>query len=327
MLEVSGVRFHYDTVEALAGADLTVASDERVALLGASGSGQTTLLRVIAGLLQPESGRVHWDGRDLAGVPPHRRRFGMVFQDFALFPHLDVGRNVAFGLRMQDLPAREVSPGVARALERVGLAGYERRRVTELSGGQAQRVALARTLAPNPRLLLLDEPLGSLDPALRRDLAADLASTLDAAGVPAIIVTHDVTDAFVLGDRIALLDGGRVIREGTPDRVWAAPGTERAARLLGLTTVVDVTVGRDGIRLGHGEGRHARAIVRSEAVHIAADGDVDGTVLTNVFRGPGFEVHIETDAGVVRAHTTAPVAPGQRVRLEIPQEAFTLLDE
>jgi thiamine transport system ATP-binding protein len=326
MLEIEDLHFSYGPVVALAGADLSVAADERVALLGASGSGKTTLLRVVAGLLRPHGGAVYWDGADLAGVPPHRRRFGMVFQDFALFPHLDVGRNVAFGLRMADLPAADVDEGVADALQRVGLAGYERRRVTELSGGQAQRVALARTLAPRPRLLLLDEPLGSLDPALRRDLAADLAATLDAAGVPAIIVTHDVDDAFTLGDRIALLDEGRVIRSGTAERVWDAPGTEAAARLLGLTTVVDVTVGRQGVVLGLHDGRHARAVVRPEAVRIAADGTVAGTVTSNVFRGPGFDVLVDTDAGVVRARNPRPVAPGQRVHLDLPQEAFTLLD-
>jgi thiamine transport system ATP-binding protein len=326
MLTVEQVHFSYGAVVALDGADLTVGPDERVALLGPSGSGKTTLLRVVAGLLTPDAGAVRWDGADLAGVPPHRRRFGLVFQDFALFPHLDVGANVAFGLRMQGHPRSEVATGVGRALDRVGLAGFERRRVSELSGGQAQRVALARTLAPDPRLLLLDEPLGSLDPALRRDLAADLAATLDAAGVPAIVVTHDVTDAFVLGDRIALLDEGRVIREGTPDRVWAAPGTAAAARLLGLTAIVDVTVTRDGIRLGRHHGRHARAVVRPEAVRIAADGYVEGTVLASVFRGPGFELHVETLGGVVRAHHPRPVAAGQRVRLDVPPEALTVLD-
>jgi thiamine transport system ATP-binding protein len=326
MLTLEGIHFSYGRVRALDGADLRVASDERVALLGASGSGKTTLLRVVAGLLAPDAGTVRWNGADLAGVPPHRRRFGMVFQDFALFPHLDVGQNVAFGLRMQSLPGRQIDGAVAAALRRVGLGGYERRRVSELSGGQAQRVALARTLAPEPRLLLLDEPLGSLDPALRRDLAADLAATLDAAGVPAIVVTHDVTDAFVLGDRIALLDEGRVIRDGTPDRVWAAPGTEAAARLLGLTTIVDVTVGRDGVRPGRHGGRHARAVVRPELVSIAADGTEAGTVLGSVFRGPGFELLIDTQAGTVRVHADSPVAPGQRVQLDIPQEALTLLD-
>jgi thiamine transport system ATP-binding protein len=326
MLEVDDVSFSYGNVMALRGAHLTVGSAERVALLGASGSGKTTLLRVIAGLLAPDAGTVRWDGADLAGVPPHRRRFGMVFQDFALFPHLDVGQNVAFGLRMQSLPRRDIDRAAAAALERVGLAGYQNRRVSELSGGQAQRVALARTLASEPRLLLLDEPLGSLDPALRRDLAADLAATLDTAGVPAIVVTHDVGDAFTLGDRLALVDDGEVIREGTPDRVWAAPGTEAAARLLGLTAIVDVTVDRDGVRLGRRDGRHARAVIRPESVAIAADGSEPGTVLGSVFRGPGFEVKVETSAGVVGMHHRSSIPAGQTVFLDIPPEAITLLD-
>lgn len=326
MLQAEGVRFSYGPVQALTGADLTVGADERVALLGPSGSGKTTLLRVIAGLLAPEGGIVRWKGRDLVGVPPHRRRFGLVFQDFALFPHLDVGRNVAFGLRMQHLTREEIDRGVGRALERVDLAGFERRRISELSGGQVQRVALARTLAPNPRLLLLDEPLGSLDPALRRDLAADLARTLDAAGIPAVVVTHDVTDAFILGDRVALLDAGRVIRAGPPDRVWAAPGTERAARLLGMNAIVDVTVDRQGVHLGGASGRAARAVLRPEAVRLSPNGGVPGKVRSSVFRGPGYELQVEVPGGVIRVHHHRPVAEGSPVEVEVPQEAFTLLD-
>ena len=326
MLQVEGVRFSYGTVEALTGVDLVVEADERVALLGPSGSGKTTLLRVIAGLLSPQEGRVRWEEQDLAKVPAHKRRFGLVFQDFALFPHLDVGRNVAFGLRMQESTQVEIDRGVARALERVDLAGFERRRISELSGGQAQRVARARTLAPDPRLLLLDEPLGSLDPALRRDLAADLALTLDAAGIPAVVVTHDITDAFILGDRLALLDEGRVIRSGTPDRVWAAPGTERAARLLGLTSILDVTVDRSGVALGRGEGRQARAVVRPEAVRLSPDGGIPGTVRSTVFRGPGYELQVEVPGGTLRVHHPQAVPAGAEIRVEVPPEAFTLLD-
>ena len=326
MLEVRDVHFSYGAVEVLSGADLTVGTGERVALLGRSGSGKTTLLRVVAGLLQPDSGTVRWDGHDLAGVPPHERGFGVVFQDFALFPHLDVGNNVGFGLRMRNLPTDRISAAVAASLERVGLANYERRRISELSGGQQQRVALARTLAAEPRLLLLDEPLGSLDPGMRRGLATELAQTLDAAGVPAIVITHDVGDAYVLGDRVALLDEGRVIREGTPDRVWSAPGTEAAARLLGLGSIIDVTVGRQGAVLGRSEGRHARAVVRPELAHISADGEVAGVVLAAVFRGPGYDITVETPAGEITVTAPHPVAIGQTVRVTVPPEALTMLD-
>ncbi|MEX2324069.1 MAG: ABC transporter ATP-binding protein [Acidimicrobiia bacterium] len=326
MLALKDVHFAYGDLPVLAGLDLTVGADERVALIGRSGSGKTTALRIVAGLLAPSRGTVVWDGEDLDGVPPHRRDFGLVFQDFALFPHLDVGRNVAFGLRMRQLPSADIESRVSKALEQVDLAGYERRRISELSGGQAQRVALARTLATGPRLLLLDEPLGSIDPALRRGLATDLAATLDGAGVPAIIVTHAIDDAFVLGDRVALLAGGRIVREGTPERVWEAPGTEAAARLLGLGDSVDVTVGRDGVRLGLHDGRVARAVIRPERVSIAADGDTEGVIVACVFRGPGHDVSVETAHGTVTARSPSPVPTGQTVRLHLPPEAFTLLD-
>ncbi|HEX9643948.1 MAG TPA: ABC transporter ATP-binding protein [Acidimicrobiia bacterium] len=326
MLELNGVHFAYGDLTVLAGLDLTIGADERVALIGRSGSGKTTILRIVAGLLAPSRGAVVWDGEDLGGVPPHRRDFGLVFQDFALFPHLDVGRNVAFGLRMRHLPLAEIESRVSKALEQVDLAGYERRRVSELSGGQAQRVALARTLATGPRLLLLDEPLGSIDPALRRGLATDLAATLDTAGVPAIIVTHAIDDAFVLGDRVALLAEGLIVREGTPERVWEVPGTEAAARLLGLGDPVDVTVGRDGVRLGLHDGRLAHAVIRPERVSIAPDGDTEGVVVASVFRGPGYDVTVETAHGIVTARTPSPIPGGQTVRLHLPSEAFTLLD-
>jgi len=322
MLELQNISARFGALRVLTDVDLTVGSSEIVAVLGASGSGKTTLLRVVAGLHRPDAGSVRWDGHDLADTPPHRRRFGMVFQDFALFPHLDVGENVAFGLGELDEPGGRVG----EELERVGLGGYERRKVNELSGGQAQRVALARALAPRPRLLLLDEPLGSLDRALRRELAGDLRTALRDAGIPAIHVTHDPDEAFAVADRIALLHGGEIIRFGPPERIWHAPGTEAAARLLGLTTIVNVTVGPEGVSLGHGEGRRARAIVREEAVRIAADGGVGGVVEDATFRGPGHMLRVKVSGGDIAVVSHERVEPGQTVGLDIPQEAFTLLD-
>ncbi|HSM02540.1 MAG TPA: ABC transporter ATP-binding protein [Acidimicrobiia bacterium] len=320
MLELRDISASFGALRVLTDVDLAVGTSEIVAVLGASGSGKTTLLRVVAGLHRPDSGGVLWDGLDLGETPPHRRGFGMVFQDFALFPHLDVGENVAFGLEGRNRGR------VAEELERVGLTGYERRKVTELSGGQAQRVALARALAPRPRLLLLDEPLGSLDRALRRELAGDLRAALRDAGIPAIHVTHDPDEAFAVADRIALLHEGQIIRFGPSERIWQAPGTEASARLLGLTTIVDVTVGRDGVSLGRGDGRPARAIVRQEAVRIAADGDLRGIVEDAIFRGPGYLLRVEVPGGEIAVAHHERVEPGQAVGLDIPQDAFTLLD-
>ncbi|MEX2419294.1 MAG: ABC transporter ATP-binding protein, partial [Acidimicrobiia bacterium] len=235
MLELRGISARFGPLPVLTDVDLTVGSEEIVAILGGSGSGKTTLLRVVAGLHRPAAGAVLWDGVDVTATPAHLRGFGMVFQDFALFPHLDVAANVAFGI--PDLPAPERRARVVEELDRVGLAGYERRRVGELSGGQAQRVAVARALAARPRLLLMDEPLGSLDRAFRRELAGDLRAALRSAGIPALHVTHDPDEAFAVADRIALLEGGTIARVGTPERLWRAPGTEAAARLLGLTTI------------------------------------------------------------------------------------------
>jgi thiamine transport system ATP-binding protein len=184
---------------------LAVKTGEIVALLGPSGCGKSTLLRVIAGLQVPDAGTVRWDGDDLSGVPPHRRGVGLVFQDLQLFPHKDVGANVAFGLRMQGAGRSATASRVALLLDMVGLPGFERRRVATLSGGEAQRVALARALAPEPRVLLLDEPLGALDRDLHDRLAAEVRDLLRHVGITAIHVTHDVEEARTIGDRFVVL--------------------------------------------------------------------------------------------------------------------------
>jgi thiamine transport system ATP-binding protein len=206
MLDVVGVRVRFGSRWVLDGVDLHVGPGEVVGLLGPSGSGKSTLLRVIAGLLVPEAGRVRWDGQDLSRVPPHRRRFGLVFQDHQLFPHRDVGANVGFGLMVAGQPKDQVRVRVSELLDLVGLSGFERRRVTELSGGEAQRVALARALAPEPRLLLLDEPLGALDRELHDRLAADLRTLLKEIGMAGVHVTHDREEAEIVADRVVSLD-------------------------------------------------------------------------------------------------------------------------
>jgi thiamine transport system ATP-binding protein len=205
MLDVSDVVVRFDGRAVLDDVSLHVATGEIVALLGPSGCGKSTLLRVIAGLHVPDAGRVAWNGEDLAGVPPHRRGIGLVFQDLQLFPHKDVGANVAFGLRMQGVEKHERRERVARLLDMVGLPGYDQRRTSTLSGGEAQRVALARSLAPEPRLLLLDEPLGALDRDLHDRLAVDVRALLQRVGITAIHVTHDEAEARTIGDRLVVL--------------------------------------------------------------------------------------------------------------------------
>ena len=209
-LAVDGAAVSLGGRRVLGGVDLRVGPTESVALLGPSGIGKSTLLRVIAGLVRPDAGTVTWDGADLADVPAHRRRIGLVFQDAVLFPHRDVAGNVAYGLEAAGVPAAERRSEVARLLGLVDLAGYEDRDVHTLSGGQAQRVALARALAPRPRLLLLDEPFGALDRDLRERLGAEVRDLLRAQGIPAVHVTHDDQEAALVADRVVTLVAGPV---------------------------------------------------------------------------------------------------------------------
>ncbi|SKC42808.1 ABC transporter ATP-binding protein [Krasilnikoviella flava] len=219
---------------AVDGVSLDVAAGEIVALLGPSGCGKSSLLRAVAGLEPLASGTVAFDGDDLAGVPVHRRNFGLLFQDGQLFPHRDVGRNVAYGLETQGVPRAERAARVAALLADVGLAGYEGRSVATLSGGEKQRVALARALAPRPRLLLLDEPLSALDRRLRERLAVDVRDALRATGTTAVFVTHDHDEAFTVADRVAVMDAGRLLQVDAPDVLLCAPANTRVAEFLGL---------------------------------------------------------------------------------------------
>ena len=314
-LHVEDVVVRFDGEPALDGASLEVAPSEVVTVLGPSGSGKTTLLRVVAGLQRPDSGRVLLDGRDLADVPAHRRGIGLVFQDHALFDHRDVQGNVAFGLRMRGASREEIARRVAKVLELVGLAGLARRSVATLSGGEQQRVALARALAPDPRVLLLDEPLGSLDRRLRDRLLGDLARLFEELRVTAVYVTHDQGEAFELGDRVAVMREGRIVQTGTPDGLWAHPLDEDVARFLGLANV------------------HDTRVVRPEAVAVRsiADGERgDGVVESAVRRGPTVHLVVRLDDG---SHLEAAVAsvehpaPAERVAVEINPAGVVRLPE
>jgi thiamine transport system ATP-binding protein len=219
---------------------LDIAPGEVLALLGPSGCGKSSLLRAVAGLEPAAAGTVAWDGLDLVGVPVHRRGFGLMFQDGQLFPHRDVAGNVEFGLRMAGLDRTAREARVRELLGVVGLAGYERRPIATLSGGEQQRVALARSLAPSPRLLLLDEPLSALDRALRERLAEDLRAALTATGTTALLVTHDHDEAFAVADRIAVMDAGRLLQVAEPAELWQRPATRQVAEFLGYEAFVPV---------------------------------------------------------------------------------------
>jgi thiamine transport system ATP-binding protein len=228
-LELSDLSKRFGATAALDDVELEVEEGDVMAILGPSGCGKSTLLRVTAGLEPPDAGTVVWDGADVTQVPVHQRRFGLMFQGFALFPHKTVGQNVAFGLRMQGVERAEIDRRVRQALEWVGMAGYAPRRIEGLSGGEQQRVALARTLAPEPGLVMLDEPLGALDRNLRERLVGEIRDILATRASTALYVTHDHTEAATVGDRMAIMRAGRIVQVGTLDQIRERPVDEWTA--------------------------------------------------------------------------------------------------
>lgn len=239
MLELRNVVKSYEGKPLLTDISFTVAKGETICLLGASGSGKSTILRMIAGLDFPERGAILLNSLDLADTPPHLRDFGLVFQDYGLFPHLNVFDNIAFGLKMRNISADEIKQRVSVLLEQVNLVGFDFRKVTDLSGGEQQRVALARALAPQPRLLMFDEPLGALDRSLKEDLLNEIRGILHQTEIPAIYVTHDQEEAFTIADRILVLHEGTIIRDAAPHEIWREPKSAFVAKLLGIGNVID----------------------------------------------------------------------------------------
>ena len=237
-LRLESLEKRFGTVPVTRSVSLSASQGEIVALLGPSGSGKTTILRLVAGFETPDGGRVFVDGEDVTAVSPERRRFGMVFQHYALFPHMTAGENVAFGLQTQKAPRDEVRKRVAEMLELAGLSGFEDRRVTALSGGQQQRVALARALAPNPRVLLLDEPLSNLDPSLREKTRRELKRAIRRVGITTLFVTHEQEEAFALGDRVAVLNEGRLEQVGSPEELFEKPASRFVATFIGRSSII-----------------------------------------------------------------------------------------
>ena len=350
ILEAVGLSISFGGVKAVNGASLTVEEGELVCLLGPSGCGKTTLLRLIAGLEEPDDGEVRFGGNLMNGMPPQKRGFGLMFQDLALFPHMDVFGNVAFGLRMQRLSRTATSERVGRLLELVNMPGYSGRKVHELSGGERQRVALARALAPEPRLLMLDEPLGALDRVLRDSLQGQVRRILQEVGVSAIYVTHDRDEAFAVADRLAFMDRGRIVQTGAPEEVFAAPRDEFVARTLGFDNIlrgvvrsrgqyveVDCEIGTiyvESSLVAADAGSEVVLLIEDRGIEVRQPPDADSsdmnvlsaTVAERSFRSGQYIVKLRIGEGLLSYRSEhAPVSEGQEIWVAIDPTAVRSL--
>ena len=339
MLELDALRVVYGDTVAVDDVDLRVDAGEVVTLLGPSGCGKSSLLRAVAGL-EPAAGRVRLDGRDLGGVPPHQRGVGLMFQGDALFPHRDVAGNVGFGLRMQGRSATEIADRVTWALELVGLPGTGARSVETLSGGEQQRVALARAIAPGPRLLMLDEPLSSVDRALRDRLLEELPRVFAEVDAAVVYVTHDQEEALALADRVAVMRTGRVVQEGAPPEVWQSPRSRFVAEFLGLRVIpAEVRGGMARSALGRSpapdrpDGAVALAVLPG-AVRPADERDrpaqpLEATVEARRFAGDHVVVVVRTEDGTsleVAWRGSRWPSPGEVVDLAVDPGRLVVLD-
>ena len=347
-LALHGLAKRYGDFVAVHGADLDVAAGSFLTLLGPSGSGKTTILMMIAGFTDPTAGRLLLDGTDITALPPEKRAFGMVFQGYALFPHMTVAENVAFPLRVRGLGRAEREAKVRATLDLVQLTGFAERLPKQLSGGQQQRVALARALVFDPALLLLDEPLSALDKKLRAELQEELRALHRRVGRTFINVTHDQEEALSLSDEVAILNHGRIIQKGAPAALYERPATRFVADFLGKSNFLRGVVREVGpahiaiqcgpLRLRHAGGARLGDEVllslRPEKIALAQDGDnaLEGRVLSSAYLGAGHAVVLETAIGPIRVHQPAwraavEPAPGDTIRLAWAADAATLVED
>ncbi|MGQ0799710.1 MAG: ABC transporter ATP-binding protein [Pseudomarimonas sp.] len=288
-LTISQIRKEFDGFVAVDDVDLTIKRGEIFALLGGSGCGKSTLLRMLAGFEKPTAGKITLEGVDIVDIPPYKRQFNMMFQSYALFPHMSVFENVAFGLRREGRPKDAINQRVAEMLALVKMEAFGKRKPHQLSGGQQQRVALARSLAKGPKILLLDEPMGALDKKLRSHMQLELVSIIERLGVTCVMVTHDQEEAMTMANRIAIMDAGRIRQIGPPDEIYEQPNSRFTASFIGSVNMIDGRISEDekdfvviesaqiphGIYLGHGvsgfEGQEVGFAVRPEKVAISKD--------------------------------------------------------
>lgn len=328
LIEFKNIVKNFDDTIVLKGITLNILENEFVTLLGPSGCGKTTLLRILGGFIEQNNGEIYFDGIEISKLPPYKREINTVFQRYALFPHMNVYDNIAFGLRIKKTSEEIIKQKVEKMLRLVGLVGFEKRAVTLLSGGQQQRVAIARALVNEPMVLLLDEPLGALDLKLRKEMQIELKKIQKEVGITFIYVTHDQEEALTMSDKIVVMNEGEIQQIGTPTDIYNEPENRFVADFIGESNILegvmhdDYIVSFDGITFdctdyGFHDNEEVDIVVRPEDIDIVdvKQGKIEGTVVSSLFKGVHFEVFVKSHYREWMIHTTDPVVVGSKVGL------------
>ena len=330
LIELKGVSKDYDGVTVLKNIDLCVRKKEFVTLLGASGCGKTTTLRIIGGFETPSDGALLFEGQEISDLPPYKRRVNTVFQKYALFPHLNVYDNIAFGLKLKKMSKKEIDAKVDAMLDLVNLQGYGKRHVDALSGGQQQRVAIARSLVNEPEVLLLDEPLGALDLKLRKEMQLELKNMQQRLGITFLYVTHDQEEALTMSDTIVVMRDGNILQIGDPKRIYDEPANAFVADFIGESNILKGTMLRDElvefaggrfpcVDFGFGENAPVDVVIRPEDIMLVGEdvGQLVGTIQSVLFKGVHYEMMIDCGEYTFKVHSTSMQPQGSRVGLNI----------
>jgi len=330
LIDLQNISKDFDGTTVLSNINLYIRKKEFVTLLGPSGCGKTTTLRIIGGFEHPTTGTVLFEGKDITGLPPYKRRVNTVFQKYALFPHLNVQDNIAFGLKIAKVPRDEIKKRVDRMLDLVNLSGYGKRKVDQLSGGQQQRIAIARALVNEPEVLLLDEPLGALDLKLRKEMQLELKSMQQRLGITFIYVTHDQEEALTMSDTVVVMRDGHILQIGDPKRIYDEPANAFVADFIGESNILPGMMIRDElvhfsgfdfpcVDSGFGENTRVDVVVRPEDILLVGEdiGQISGVVKSVLFKGVHYEMMVDTGDNVFKVHSTAMQPQGSRVGVSI----------
>ena len=338
IIELRNIAKEYDATRVLDGINLYIKENEFLTILGPSGCGKTTTLRIIGGFEQPTSGEVHFEGNVINGLPPYKRQINTVFQKYALFPHMDIYENIAFGLRIKKMPEKLIQEKVERMLRLVNLKGFEKRSIDSLSGGQQQRIAIARALVNEPKVLLLDEPLGALDHKLRKEMQRELKQMQQELGITFIYVTHDQEEALTMSDTVVVMDRGEVQQMGSPQDIYNEPKNRFVANFIGESNIIEGTMMCDYevefsghkfkcVDSGFGEDAPVDIVVRPEDLKITdtEKGMIRGKVISEIFKGVHYEMLVDCEGFEWLMHNTVRVECGQSIGLRIDPEDIHIM--